>query len=80
MIIPISHQLVEIRPAVFILFDPFPGEFSALDLFKDLFHFFAGPLIDDPGAAGQVPVAGGIGNPSAPAADAPLLNKIRDQF
>ncbi len=74
-----AHAVEVLLPGA-VLGDELASEGARLDLREDFLHRLARLLADDPGAASQIAVFGGVGDRLAHPADALLIHQVDDEL
>src|SRR5262249_23766891 len=80
MLLALLDEFGERRPACVVLGNPFTGERAVLNLVQNLAHFRLHGGSDDPRAAGDVAVLGGVRDRMAHPGDAALVHEVHDEL
>src|SRR5260370_16722182 len=70
----------KVGSAFFVLLDPFFGEAAVADFRKNLAHFLAGLLGNDPWARGVVSLFSGVADRIAHVAETAAIDQVDDQL
>src|SRR3546814_8403840 len=79
-VLTLGLQALVAGPTALALGHPLGGEAAVLDLVEDLAHLRLHGRVDDPRAAGEVAVLGGVGDGVPHAGDALLVHEVDDEL